>query len=696
MLFKASSVYSENLSPLLKKHPTVQKDISNEFTEKAKTDRLIEIDFITKRQMKKIKLYLFKSKTYDKMIRNLTAILFLLFVIPVYTFSQVPNGLKGKWQGKLIMTKGDKTFEGDMMIGLGNWEAANASQVEFYLRNFTDKKQKYFKYVDVKYKSNEDIGFFLTDVFPTDENLSLTSGEFDFHLLQLGEDIILAGKYSAMEEGSLIQAHFSLVKKKIYDKLAANNPGLIVLKQHNLAVVNFYNKQQPTDTPQTNNTTVLANNPQRSENLNDDKSIRIVENIKMLDADQLFNFSDGYAVITKGSSHALINATGDLVIPYNKYVFSYAENCDPGAFDYNLPIKGSSWDTYGFKNGLLVAKDIQTGKYGVLNTKLEIVAPFTYDHLSGCSGHKVVSKNKRVEYLTYTRNLTRYEIEMLFNEVDHPDNLYKIKTVKVASAVHQVLNGYSDKAGNIKIEPKYPEAGVFNEGLAPVAKYDEFGKLKWGFINTKGELVIEHKFSNRPSVFSEGLALVRPLSQNQFDYVYIDKTGKEVIYIRKDEKCTYTPQLMNHRRTVSSFVYDDYIHLQERSFFRGGVAFWSQSCYPKKSRLMILNKDGKMYCFDEKLAENSQVRFYVNNSDVINNLMKIIVDYGKEERIVNLQGETIVCTSNKTGQTGTIHGLFDPISNLTLATIKNNNITKRGYINQKGEMIMTVKEKDLW
>lgn len=31
MLFKASSFYSDNLSSLLKKYPTVQKDISNEF-----------------------------------------------------------------------------------------------------------------------------------------------------------------------------------------------------------------------------------------------------------------------------------------------------------------------------------------------------------------------------------------------------------------------------------------------------------------------------------------------------------------------------------------------------------------------------------------------------------------------------------------------------------------------------------------
>lgn len=81
--------------------------------------------------------------------------------------------------------------------------------------------------------------------------------------------------------------------------------------------------------------------------------------------------------------------------------------------------------------------------------------------------------------------------------------------------------GYIDKNGNMVIEPRYPEAHEFSEGLA-LAAFS--GGL--GFIDHDGNPVIEAKFSSARS-FSEGLAAVRP--KDEAYWYYIDKEGNHAI-----------------------------------------------------------------------------------------------------------------------------------------------------------------------
>src|SRR6185503_2002927 len=71
-------------------------------------------------------------------------------------------------------------------------------------------------------------------------------------------------------------------------------------------------------------------------------------NAKVLDVDELFPFSDGVARIRKGPSTALIESSGNFVVPFNK------------------------WDILkDSKSGLLVVSERKaTGtKYGLINTE---------------------------------------------------------------------------------------------------------------------------------------------------------------------------------------------------------------------------------------------------------------------------------------------------------------------------------------
>ena len=61
------------------------------------------------------------------------------------------------------------------------------------------------------------------------------------------------------------------------------------------------------------------------------------------------------------------------------------------------------------------------------------------------------------------------------------EKLYKIRV--------NDKNGFIDKIGKVVIEPKYPDAESFSEGLARVLKD------KFGFIDKTGKVVIEPNVS---------------------------------------------------------------------------------------------------------------------------------------------------------------------------------------------------------
>ncbi|HEY0427788.1 MAG TPA: WG repeat-containing protein [Pyrinomonadaceae bacterium] len=100
--------------------------------------------------------------------------------------------------------------------------------------------------------------------------------------------------------------------------------------------------------------------------------------------------------------------------------------------------------------------------------------------------------------------------------------------------------GFVDAKGNFVINPKYKNAGIFSEELAPVEVNN-----KWGFINKKGQMLISPQFT-LASWFSEGFAPVmigdnsvpvyvgnvapkKPEKRPKSAWGFINKNGKRVI-----------------------------------------------------------------------------------------------------------------------------------------------------------------------
>lgn len=80
--------------------------------------------------------------------------------------------------------------------------------------------------------------------------------------------------------------------------------------------------------------------------------------------------------------------------------------------------------------------------------------------------------------------------------------------------------GYINLKGEVVIEPQFDMAGEFSEGMADVQNWKN---SKWGYINTKGEVVIDYQFDSTKD-FKDGKAEVEKGGK----IFFIDKTGKEI------------------------------------------------------------------------------------------------------------------------------------------------------------------------
>ncbi|ACT00279.1 WG repeat-containing protein [Paenibacillus sp. JDR-2] len=135
-------------------------------------------------------------------------------------------------------------------------------------------------------------------------------------------------------------------------------------------------------------------------------------------------------------------------------------------------------------DGLILVQDEPTEMYGYINSRGKMIIPYQYEQAYSFSdGLALVMKDKHYQYI--------------------------------------------DKTGKVIIDAsKYVNGNSFSEGLAAVAvKNSETSAALYGYIDTKGNMVIEPKFTIAYG-FSEGLAKVCVGgSINQYSIGYIDKSG---------------------------------------------------------------------------------------------------------------------------------------------------------------------------
>lgn len=90
--------------------------------------------------------------------------------------------------------------------------------------------------------------------------------------------------------------------------------------------------------------------------------------------------------------------------------------------------------------------------------------------------------------------------------------------------------GYIDKTGEVLIKPKFEYCHDFSEGLASV----KIGN-KCGYVNKTGKIIIKPQFVSC-NHFNEGLAIYETGDYGNYQYGFIDKTGKVVFKFKNGMK----------------------------------------------------------------------------------------------------------------------------------------------------------------
>ena len=144
-----------------------------------------------------------------------------------------------------------------------------------------------------------------------------------------------------------------------------------------------------------------------------------------------------------------------------------------------------------FSEGTCIVRS--DGKYGVIDMKGKEIIPCTHEHIYDCSEDMFLYRTKDEDY--------------------------------------NYWYGWLDKKGNVVIEAQYSDAGLFNDGLAlAIRKNDKKSWInEYAFINKKGEIVVDFNTYAKMQSFSEGLAAVNVENDNKDVWGYINTKGEVVI-----------------------------------------------------------------------------------------------------------------------------------------------------------------------
>jgi len=238
--------------------------------------------------------------------------------------------------------------------------------------------------------------------------------------------------------------------------------------------------------------------------------------------DMIEDFSEGLFRAKKGGKYGFINNNGNITIPF---VYEDSKSCHEGLMTV---MRNGKWG-YIDKDGNLVipfnydladifseglAAVMKNGKWGYIDKSNNLKIPFfywqAYPFQSGVG--QVILDTDRIR-TGFINNHGKYVIPL------HNGNLGFYSDDLIA------INGaYLDNLGKVQIRTKYDLCGDFSEGLAFVGKAYSVDKFKCGFINKKGQIVINFKYDGHVDSnpkFSEGLVCI----WNNGTSGYVDKYG---------------------------------------------------------------------------------------------------------------------------------------------------------------------------
>ena len=218
------------------------------------------------------------------------------------------------------------------------------------------------------------------------------------------------------------------------------------------------------------------------------------------------SFVHGLAMVSVGGKTGYIDESGRYIVePQFALSSDFGQHGDPERARVSLAGKNGMIDKTGklvipakydrfdqrFDDGMICM--VQGGLFGVIDRNGKIVLPAKYQRILPFSeGLAAVKENDLWGFVDRASKYAltpRFEHASSFNE--------KLAAVKFVNGKW----GYINREGKRVLAAIHDKARPFSEGLAGVAKeYTRQGehrpRLKWGFIDVKGKLVVPHKFDD--------------------------------------------------------------------------------------------------------------------------------------------------------------------------------------------------------
>lgn len=206
-----------------------------------------------------------------------------------------------------------------------------------------------------------------------------------------------------------------------------------------------------------------------------------------------YPFSDGLGrVALKKNKYFYINSSDKKVVSAEKYH-------DAGDFH-----NGLAWVGFLFEDRSIM-------QYGYINKKGKRVIKISFTSPGDFIGEVALAYKKDLYFINKAGKIVS---EALYDRTSYHDRIVRLKKKNGDNRYY-----YFDVNGNNITPTGFEKGYVFSEGMAAVSNDG-----KWGFINTKGDIVIPLKYESVEASFNEGLAMVDDENRRLF----IDKSGNQV------------------------------------------------------------------------------------------------------------------------------------------------------------------------
>ncbi|MBK8678928.1 MAG: WG repeat-containing protein [Sphingobacteriales bacterium] len=228
----------------------------------------------------------------------------------------------------------------------------------------------------------------------------------------------------------------------------------------------------------------------------------------------VFDANEQVARVKKMGRWGLIKITNGQVVE----VFP----CQADTILSPLSSPSSNGDLF-YYNGLCLVK--QNGKWGCANAQGQLVIPAQYTAISARYDGIILAQKTPVQWVII--NAQNREVQTIAAKKITINNPIESATKGKLFAFENINGkwGFINTKGEVVLPANFDKIDAFAEGLAPASQSG-----KYGYLNAQFQMAIASQF-DFAYPFNEGLAVVG----NKNSWGFIDKTGKIVIPLKYDQ-----------------------------------------------------------------------------------------------------------------------------------------------------------------